>query len=426
MKHFVKCFLVALAVISVLCCCAKPENSGSKEETSAPTDITLSQETFEAAQAGGSITLTVTAPTRPTISAVPAWITMPDGTYNSKTYKISYNVKVAENTSTDGRSATITIKAGSLSKDFKVTQPGKEAQDSTPKEMTSVIVTSPLEAAVADVPEWLEVSNTDFNNYKMKFTFRAAENDSYDERIATIKVSAGSFVDQITVTQEAKFKDPDAIDNTAWRRGMELGLGWNMGNHMDAINNGVSSETAWGNPKATQATFTGLKAKGFSSVRIPITWAGHIGAAPDYKIEDAWMNRVAEIVGYAKTAGLNVIINTHHDEDHGDGMWQNLKGAVDSESVNTKVKEEISAVWTQIAVKFKDEGDYLMMESFNELIYGDEWYSSSNTQKKCNVINEWNQVFVDAVRAAGGNNATRWLGVPGYAASEDHAGFPLL
>lgn len=435
MKHFVKCFLVALAVISVLCCCAKPENSGSKEETSAPTDITLSQETFEAAQAGGSITLTVTAPTRPTISAVPAWITMPDGTYNSKTYKISYNVKVAENTSTDGRSATITIKAGSLSKDFKVTQPGKEAQDSTPKEMTldkhavtirqaggqaSVIVTSPLEAAVADVPEWLEVSNTDFNNYKMKFTFRAAENDSYDERIATIKVSAGSFVDQITVTQEAKFKDPDAIDNTAWRRGMELGLGWNMGNHMDAINNGVSSETAWGNPKATQATFTGLKAKGFSSVRIPITWAGHIGAAPDYKIEDAWMNRVAEIVGYAKTAGLNVIINTHHDEDHGDGMWQNLKGAVDSESVNTKVKEEISAVWTQIAVKFKDEGDYLMMESFNELIYGDEWYSSSNTQKKCNVINEWNQVFVDAVRAAGGNNATRWLGVPGYAASPNY------
>ena len=37
--------------------------------------------------------------------------------------------------------------------------------------------------------------------------------------------------------------------------------------------------------------------------------------------------------------------------------------------------------------------------------------------RQCNILNEWNQVFVDAVRATGGENATRWLGVPTYAAN---------
>ncbi len=196
-----------------------------------------------------------------------------------------------------------------------------------------------------------------------------------------------------------------------------------MGNHFDAYANGVASETAWQGKKATQATFTGLKEKGFSSVRIPVTWMGHIGEAPDYVLDEEWLNRVYEVVGFAENAGLNVILNTHHDEDHGEAdghHWQNLKGAVDSEEVNKQVKEEIAAVWTQIAAKFKDKGSFLMLESFNELIYGDEWASKKDDEKRCNVINEWNQVFVDAVRATGGNNATRWLGVPGYAASPNY------
>jgi endoglucanase len=96
---------------------------------------------------------------------------------------------------------------------------------------------------------------------------------------------------------------------------------------------------------------------------------------------------------------------------------------VNNAETNETIKKEIAAVWTQIANKFKDKGDFLMFESFNELIYGSEWSSSANTEKKCAVINEWNQVFVDAVRATGGNNETRWLGVPGYAASPNYLGY---
>ena len=289
-----------------------------------------------------------------------------------------------------------------------------------------IVITAPARPKVeipAAAKSWLSYSDGIFKDYKLTITLKVAANTTYEARSAEITVSStGVSSVKLAVNQAGKevVKDPELPNNTAVSRTRELGLGWNMGNQLDAINNGVSNETCWGNSAATQATFDGVKAAGFTSVRIPVTWEGHIGEAPDYQIEEAWMNRVYEVVGYAKNAGLKVILNTHHDEDHGEGRWQNLKGAVDNAATNTQVKEEIAAVWKQIAVKFKNEGDYLMLESFNELIYGTEWSIGSNAQKKADVINEWNQVFVDAVRATGGNNATRWLGVPGYAANPNY------
>ena len=286
----------------------------------------------------------------------------------------------------------------------------------------SVKLTSPARPKFGGIPSWITYKDGTFNPsaYTMTVTLTVSANGSTSERSADLTVTAkGADAIVIKVTQPGKeeIKDPTLPDNAAISRTIELGLGWNMGNHFDAYYQGVSGETVWGNPKATQATFDGVKAAGFTTVRIPVTWLGHIGDAPNYTIEKAWMDRVYEVVGYAENAGLNVILNTHHDEDHNEGHWQNLANAVDSDAANTQIKAEIAAVWGQIAERFKDKGDFLMLESFNELIYKTEWYSSSNTERRCNVINEWNQVFVDAVRATGANNATRWLGVPGYAAS---------
>lgn len=292
----------------------------------------------------------------------------------------------------------------------------------------SVKLTAPARPKVSGLPDWISLTDGTFNakTYQITVTLNVAANTAYETRSATLTVSATGAPDAtISVTQDAReeVKDPNLPDNEAARRSLEMGLGWNMGNHFDAYSNGVASETAWGGTPATQETFNGVKAAGFTTVRIPVTWLGHIGDAPDYTLDETWLNRVYEVVEYAENAGLNVIINTHHDEDHGDAHWLNLAGAVNSEDTNTQIKEEIAAVWTQIANKFKDKGDFLMLESFNELIYGSEWSSSSNTEKKCNIINEWNQVFVTAVRATGGNNATRWLGVPGYAASPNYLSY---
>lgn len=223
---------------------------------------------------------------------------------------------------------------------------------------------------------------------------------------------------------------PEPEDNAAWHQLEKLGLGWNMGNHFDAFYNYPGAgdkflwpdETCWGNAKCTRETFAKVHAAGFKSVRIPITWLNTIGEAPDYKIDEKWLKRIIEVVGWARDAGLNVIINTHHDEDHYYGneamghRWLNIIDATANENVNNAVKDQIKGFWTNVAESLRNEGEYLIFESFNEINDG-KWGGSSNTDKQAAVLNQWNQVFVDAVRATGGNNATRWLGVPTYAAS---------
>ncbi|MBR1499220.1 MAG: cellulase family glycosylhydrolase [Bacteroidaceae bacterium] len=92
-----------------------------------------------------------------------------------------------------------------------------------------------------------------------------------------------------TVPEEAKNPKEEAIDYA-----LSMGLGWNLGNNLDAHVNGISDETSWGNPAATQKTFDAVKKAGFSTVRIPVTWMGHIGKAPGYRIDKSWLDRVAK------------------------------------------------------------------------------------------------------------------------------------
>ena len=218
------------------------------------------------------------------------------------------------------------------------------------------------------------------------------------------------------------------LDNDATRRTMHMGLGWNLGNQLDAYeedpddkNYLVPSETIWGNPKVTAQAIKKVREAGFTTIRIPVTWLRKIGPAPTYTIDAAWMARVTEVVGYARDAGFEtVIVDTHHDEDHDNNHWQDLKNASTDPSLNAQIKEEIKAVWTQIASNFSSCGDWLMFEGFNELNDGGWGHSSAfkaNPQKQCGVLNEWLQVFVDAVRSTGGNNSTRWLGVSTYCAN---------
>lgn len=209
-------------------------------------------------------------------------------------------------------------------------------------------------------------------------------------------------------------------ENTSVGYARALGLGWNLGNQFDANNNGVAGETVWGNPKTTQQLFDKLVEAGISSVRIPITWLGQYGSAPDYTINQAWLDRIAEVVGYAEQAGLRAIINIHHDGADSKN-WLNIKAAATNPELNASIKQQIKAIWTQIAQRFADKGQFLMFESFNEIHDGGwGWGSNRNDGgKQYGVLNEWNQEFVDAVRATGGNNATRFLGVPGYVTNPD-------
>nr|AGS51949.1 glycoside hydrolase family 5 [uncultured bacterium contig00003] len=207
-----------------------------------------------------------------------------------------------------------------------------------------------------------------------------------------------------------------------------LTVGINVGNTLDAVINWVDSsypaasptnpiavETAWGNPKANQAYFNGVKNLGFKIVRIPVTWLGHIGSAPDYKIEEAYLVRVAEVVNMAHNAGLKAFINIHHDGHHDFHGWLDIVKAASDQTVTDKYVK----VWTQIAEYFKNYGDYLMFQGFNE-IHDGSW-KAGGSQAEYNIINDWNQKFTNAVRGTGGNNASRYLLYYGYMVSTEIA-----
>nr|AGS53919.1 glycoside hydrolase family 5 [uncultured bacterium contig00087] len=198
-------------------------------------------------------------------------------------------------------------------------------------------------------------------------------------------------------------------------------VGWNLGNSLDSYSNGVGNETVWGNAPINQDIMNGVKAAGFDLIRIPITWMGHIGNAPDHTITPQRLKRVAEVVEMANKAGLKVIINLHHDgstssltQEEG---WLSIGKSYKNEDEYNRITHKFTRVWEQIAAYFQNYGDWLMFESMNEIHDGGwGWSGDFRTfpASQLVIINKWNQIFTDAVRKSGGNNTQRYLVIPAY------------
>ncbi len=152
---------------------------------------------------------------------------------------------------------------------------------------------------------------------------------------------------------------------------------------------------------------TKLKELGFGAVRIPVTWRYHFDE--EGNIDEAWMARVQQVVDQAMDAGLYCIINIHHDT--GADGW--LRATEANFNENSKTFEKL---WTQIAERFKEYPDKLLFEGFNEMLDDNSEWNNPKAEAVA-VINKYNQLFVDTVRATGGNNVARNLVCCTYAAA---------
>lgn len=242
-----------------------------------------------------------------------------------------------------------------------------------------------------------------------------------DDDAVSLIMKNGDTIDYNLAVTHIEFKKGHVIDDTnAWTVGYSLGLGWNLGNQLEGFVDTVAIETGWGNEACTQQTFDKLKEYGFSVIRIPVTWLGHVDVDNNYKIDDAWLDRVEEVVHYAKKAGLKAIINMHHDGAESK-YWLDIKTAANDAEANKKMMTRYGRMWRQIAERFKEEGDYLLFEAFNE-IHDGGWGWGNNRYdggQQYRTLNGWLQVFVDSVRAAGYENTYRYLCLPGYDCNAD-------
>ena len=235
---------------------------------------------------------------------------------------------------------------------------------------------------------------------------------------------------QPTVVSE---KIPDIATSADYTPSNTWGNGWNLGNTLDACsygdkeNKGLDTETSWGMPTTTQEMIKAVAAKGFKTIRIPVSWHNHIINGVN-GIDIKWLERVKTIVDWSLDAGMKVIINIHHDNLSEEQMSTTCGFCV-PEDPTSELKNNslqyILGIWTTLAAEFVTYDERLIFELLNEpraIGKTYEWKASTDEEKQKvkdanKIIMEYEEEALKRIRGLGGNNTTRYVMVPPYAAS---------
>lgn len=250
---------------------------------------------------------------------------------------------------------------------------------------------------------WLQINNTSGGSGTSTITLTSGINGSGLTRTATLTVtSSNGQARRITVTQTGNLypsynlnpipADATGMSSNAVELAAKIKLGWNIGNTLEAI----GGENAWGNPNITKEYVEAIKNLGFNAVRLPCSW-DQFSNQTTAKIDQAWMNRVKEVVQYCVDNDMYVLLNIHWD---GGWLEKNCTPAK-KESVNAKQK----AFWEQIATAMRDFDEHLMFASANE--------PEVHDATEMAVLHSYHQTFVNTVRATGGRNSYRVLVIQG-------------
>ena len=423
----VSMLVMVFTMISLVSCSKEETISGGGISTS----FQVSKSALQFSKTGGETYLYVESPTQPVVLSDQSWLVVSQDLSNSaRVYK--YKVAAATNTDTNDRTASISVSSGSEQITVPVNQVSTEGLiiETASFEVSADggSITVKLKAnGEYDVttPSWIAQADNstraNMQDYEEVFTIEA--NISPLARTGQISFTRGDIVESVTVNQAAGQVEAN-MDRTAKELAKAMYPGWNLGNTMEAgdmANNftnagGLGAETAWQSTQTTKALIDFVKAQGFKSVRIPTSWVmGHITDAENMTIDPAWLARVKEIVDYCISDGLYVFIN-----DHWDGGWIEVEGfsktsssyeAVDETIIADKVNK-LKKLWTNIATYFKDYNEYLMFAGLNEPFQEYSLFSTRHSELTP-ILERYNQAFVDAVRATGGNNAKRVLIVQG-------------
>ena len=251
------------------------------------------------------------------------------------------------------------------------------------------------------------------------FYFNPSNKDDKDN---TSFVFASQDIDNISNQTALKTIEPadwELMQNMTYREPYPTAkqwnkdvVGWNLGNQFESsvpaddgesaeignLGASIDAETAWGNPPVTKEMIQAVKKAGFNAIRIPIRWQCHITDAQTMSIDPKWIARIKQVVGWCLDNDLKVIINAHHEK------WLESRPTSQYKEENCN---KLKLLWTNIASEFAYYDSRLAFAGTNEVHIKDNW--GEPTDDNLDVQNAYNQTFVDAVRATGGNNAKRHL-----------------
>ncbi|MCD8032536.1 MAG: cellulase family glycosylhydrolase [Bacteroides sp.] len=347
------------------------------------------------------------------VSSSEAWCILSPMSGSAGTHQIE--VSVTANSDTDSRTSTITVNAGGIVEQVVIKQSATELLKLTQTEygisadggLVTVEYEVSFEPQITISDSWIRETTASRAVSTGTLSLEVEANGTMLERTGTIIFVVGELTETVTLIQAAQdvYIDADATDmhSDALVLAQKMGIGWNLGNSLEACS-GVdsASETAWGNPAVSKGMIDAVKAAGFNTVRIPCAWSGYIEDQSTYRIKDSWLARVKEVVDYCVDNDMYAIINIHWD-----GGWLENNPFYDKQE---EVNEKQEALWKQIAVYFRDYDEHLLFAGTNE-VHADY---GTPTSEYIEVQHSYNQTFVDVVRSTGGRNAYRNLIVQAY------------
>ncbi len=392
--------LSLVATLSLFACSDDDESSKTANLKLGATSLTFTSQ-------GGKDKFYLQSNCKWEVTDFPDWCTVNDTSGDATGDLAVYiYVEAEENSQTTSRSGNILINSGSESASVEIKQAGKDEVVISQDEINVTTATGgTFEVTVSGNGEeitfsvnvqWVEIEEVSDGVYSIT----VAGNSGY-ERTAEIIFTCGEAQTTLTIEQASGFVE--SMGSTAVELAEDMYPGVNIGNTLESTNTGgtAGGETYWGNPKVTQTYIDGLAYMGFRSVRIPCAWSCYT-SGDDYTIDEEWLARVKEVVGYVINAGMYAIVNVHWD---GGWLEDNTSSGYDSE---IDYKQE--RLWTQIATYLNSFDEHLLFAGCNEPGMNE---SSGGSSKAAEAIVAYEQTFVDAVRATGGNNASRCLIVQG-------------
>lgn len=392
--------------------------SCSNDDKAEDPELILSKTELNFPQQGAEKVFYVKSSDDWTLSGATDWCTVsPLSGEGGHTTKLT--VTVNENRTNDARTATLTVESGGQTKTLIVEQTLGMLLQQTSYEVNpegevipvSVLTTGGYTVTIHDdwiaQPAKVKAVSEEVENFVI------AANYTGKKRTGTVTFTWKKIEETVTFVQDV-MQAPDAdktgMESDAKTLASKIKVGWNLGNSLESS----GGETAWGNPKTTQATIDMVKAAGFNAVRIPCNWSnGYLSDEANYTIKESWLARVKEVVDYCVGNDMYAIINIHYD-----GGWLELNPTyAKQEEVNQKQR----ALWMQIATYFRGYDEHLLFAGTNEVRIEGVYDNNQVTDENHAVQQSFNQTFVDAVRATGGKNVYRNLIVQAYNTNIDLA-----
>ena len=228
----------------------------------------------------------------------------------------------------------------------------------------------------------------------------------------------------------------------------EMGFGFNTGNFLEARTTGivhgvsfydnVDVKKTWGTSEFTAQKFQKLSEAGGKSVRIPVSWSNHI-IDENYTIDPFWMEEVKRIVDIAYRQGYYIVLNDHSMRENLSTPLAYHEGFITRNTPEDIAESEryIKSVWKQITAAFNNSYDeHLIFETLNEPRNEESgtehaakchtWIAGYGDSENCpeciadnKILNEYNQIIVDTIRESGGNNAKRFILIPGVGTASE-------